>query len=264
MAASALVAIGTPTAFEGRRAYTAPTPPELGRQVWQAIALARGNGKTLAQFAAQVLRCTEWEEVVTGGICPFCGKRRPAPHSIGGWCYVQDTEPTIRTFAEYRRVRENAIIPRFLTFSERETLKKLLRQDLRQEWQIIQNRRKTGYPDPKARYHRHNDPDPAKYAVWSPKVDWGTVQWAYVLQVEPATLWVLRHVRVAVDETGWNQYVASVVGSYSLHAWMPEPDWAQIERQGYQVQDQLEGLFWRHPNHPLREHLPYLPAFMAI
>jgi len=247
-----LVGVGTPTHFEGRCCRTDAYPNGLGKEVWEQIRQTLAQGQSVAAFADHLLRCTDWEEVVTGGICRFCGQSRPAPRWVNGVCFVEDPGIAIRTFRKYIQHRMRSLLTPIPP-----DVRKIWEGELRKEWRVIRNRRKTGYPDPEAVHHTHNEPDPQQYAITSDNVNWEEIDWAYSIQVETETLWILRH--CFPYELSASAFVVA-----RLDLWGTEPDWEAVEVRGWELSHRLGEILHQHPDHPLCRQLPYLPEFIDL
>ena len=58
-------------------------PTGLGAEVWDHVQALRKRGKTLRQFAEELLKYDDWQNYLNGGVCPYCGRRgQGQPHSI--------------------------------------------------------------------------------------------------------------------------------------------------------------------------------------
>jgi hypothetical protein len=270
MSTRGFAGIGTPTQWSGRYNHYDSYPTGLGAEVWATAQRFFYDDQHLHGFAHRLLSFTDWRQMATQGICEYCGQRTGHPHSISGLIAVPFLDRTTLPDTEEALRQQKLEEARRYHWSEER--RALMAQEVHDEWQIVQNLRSCGYPDPDARYHEHDVDDPAASAVTPDTCDWLFMEWGYVLDPNTQTL----HVFVGGIETPmtcsvdiirpdgthewWHdktRYTGALVGSYPLTA--PEPDWQAVDQEGQTVCAQLAKDFAAHPDHPLLASVRALP-----
>ena len=165
------------------------------------------QGKDLKQFAKELLSYGDWREYLNGGVCEYCGKKAGQPHSISGVIFMG--EP----------------------FSP----------------EIQRNLDRTGYRDPKAKYHEHGEGETDQ--MTDQTADPLFIEWVYVLDPGSGLVTVFGNGTAAelmpgqhgtwsnpmgmqeldgtVKQFGGHYWVHVLVSQFSVHG--PEPDWERIE-----------------------------------
>ena len=140
------------------------------------------------------------------------------------------------------------------------------------EWPIIENIRRTGYPDPEAQYHEHDSENPEDEAITPQNCDWLFMEWGYVIDPDHNML----HVLIGCIETpitytveiirpNWardywrdkRRYTGALVDSYDLTG--SEPDWVAVEAAGDALNEKLQAEFATNPHHPLLDSVRAMP-----
>jgi len=145
----------------------------------------------------------DWREYLSGGVCEYCGKKTGQPHSING---------------------------RIMKFAPLDP-------------DIQDNINKTGYPDPLADYHDHNEKStPAHMSEYDPLF----IGWVYILDPENNKIHVLTHcVNPDADPKKFENerytipaYKWEFVCSIDLNG--PEPNWEKIDKMGGNISDKMQ------------------------
>ncbi|AEJ39647.1 hypothetical protein TPY_1463 [Sulfobacillus acidophilus TPY] len=260
MSTRGFVGIGTAEQWTARYNHADSYPTGLGPDVWATAQRFWQEDHHLDGFAQRLLSFTDWRQMATDGVCEYCGQRTGQPHSISGTLFVHAETPA-QTLEDYRA-----------ELQRRGYKKRAAQKAAAEEWPIIQNIRRTGYPDPEARYHPHDSTDPAAIDITPQNVDWLFMEWGYIVDPDRHGL----HVFVGMIPTPvtytveiirangtwelWTdkeRFTGALVGTYDLTG--PEPDWEAVEQAGYAVRDQLEDAFAANPDHPLLAAVRRLP-----
>jgi hypothetical protein len=184
MSTRGCVAIGTPASWRGVYNHWDSYPTDLGKEVWEHLQALLASGKTLEQFASELLRYDDWRAYLRKGLCEYCGKGTTQPHSISGVIDCR-TDKRFKTKAEMRNYYGG--LP---AWKGREAD---IERAVKFEWQIRQNIARTGYPDPQAKYHQHDTRPVQEQHITSDNPDPLFIEWVYVLDPKTATLHVLSH-----------------------------------------------------------------------
>lgn len=137
-------------------------PTGLGAEVWAELV----KHKTLKALLTAVQTVGDWRELESGGICQYCGKQAGQPQSISGLiCTGFRSERPLT--AEEKAVQANI--------------------------------KKTGYPDPQAKWHQHAEQGEA--SQFDPTRDPLFIEWIYVLCPDRDVIEIWTHV-CAYDENG--------------------------------------------------------------
>lgn len=153
------------------------------RGVYEHVVRERAVGqKTLAEIGESILRFDDWRNYIKGGICEYCGKMTSQPHSISGGLSVDER---FKTKAEK--------IEHYIQLWGRDR-KADIKRMVDDEWVIRDNIARTGYPDPEAKHHQHNDlskaVDEQRSSDESFKDSW--IEWVYVINAEADVIHVIR------------------------------------------------------------------------
>jgi hypothetical protein len=229
------VAIGTPACWRGVYNHWDSYPTGLGKTVWDHLQALLGSGKTLEQFAGELLRYDDWRAYLRKGICEYCGKRTTQPHSISG--VVSLREEKFKSKAAIRRYYRS--VPAWRCHD------KEIEAAIRREWQIRANVQRTGYPDPRAIYHEHDLRPVKEQQITSDNPDPLFIEWVYVVEPKARTFFVLSHrgqptpsgnlpVGESPQPVGngrWDYghciYWHELAGSFPIDG--SEPNWAKLE-----------------------------------
>ena len=205
-------------------------PTGLGSAVFET---ARKLG--LAGLVAALQSCSDWCELVSGGICQYCGKKTGQPHSFSGVIVGTSAYAGYAGRKEYvaMRKQQSQGRPELWARYERE----IATLDA-----IEAARKRTGYPDPEAKYHQHGDGAKEQF---NPFLDPLDIEWVYVLEPPRDLIEVwgfakhdplkLRGYRTSGRSM---TYHSGSCYTHILAADVPmnsQPDWAAIE----QVRDRL-------------------------
>lgn len=139
-------------------------PTGLGIDVLETV-LEKG----LDKVAADLQKYGDWREFKAEGVCEYCGKVTGQPHSISGAALMgRMLKPTDAS--------KDAIEAR-------------------------NNIAATGYPDPHAKHHQHNDEDPKKNQ-FDPRRDPLFMEWVYLLRPDTGTIEIYTHAGVPKGHPG--------------------------------------------------------------
>ena len=237
MSTRGCVAIGTPAKWRGVYNHWDSYPSGLGSAVWQHLQTIFKDGETFEAFACELLTYDDWRTYLNNGICEYCGKRTTQPHTISGVIFMR--EEKFKTKEETRRYYRS--LP---AWQGREAD---IEKAVRLEWQIQQNIKRTGYPDPEATYHQHDTRPVEEQQITSDNPDPLFIEWIYVIDPEAAKFHVLVRSGKSKPSTitlggewcvpdgngRWDYghciYWHESVGSFSVDG--PEPDWARLEAE---------------------------------
>jgi hypothetical protein len=240
MSTRGCVAIGTPEKWRGVYNHWDSYPTGLGEAVWQHLQQFLAGGRTLDEFAAELLSYDDWRAYLNKGVCEYCGKRTTQPHSISGAiCLRHDKYATKKDMRDYYRS-----LPAWRgRDAEIERMVQL-------EWMIRERIERTGFPDPDAKYHEHDTRPVEEQHVTSDNPDPLFIEWVYVIDPSSGTFHVLAHngqARLTVplppgewcrkDTAGrWNYghcvYWHELVDSFPIRG--SEPDWSSIQERVWQ------------------------------
>jgi hypothetical protein len=203
MATRGCVAVGTLDKWRGVYNHWDSYPTWLGARLAEHIRNEINNGKTFRQICDDILNYDDWRNYLNGGVCPYCGRKASQPHSISIILYLP---------------------------KEIERIKRADDKDLEpHEVEIKNNLRKTGYPDPEIRYHKHETMDTERLRelqITSDDVDPLEIEWVYILNPDEEIIYVLYSTEVAT-----NQWRYALVGSFSLDEILKDRiDWDALEQ----------------------------------
>lgn len=200
-------------------------PTGLGVDVYQ-----EAKKKGLKKFARDLLKFGDWREYLSDGICEFCGKKVGQPHTIEGTIcgytgtdYLGDRQKKLeaKTVEELTEVLRTTLDGAFAGMAEFNAIR---------QWPIIQNLKKTGYPDPDGLHHKHGQ-GPRDHMT-DKDVDALYIEWVYVL--DPAEdvieVWKSRSVKGKVRKSGVSEYEHIKVTTIPMKG--PAPDWEKVEKLG--------------------------------
>lgn len=200
-------------------------PTGLGAAVWKE---AKKKGvKTLSKA---LLKCGDWREYLSDGICEYCGKKAGQPHSIEGTIfgysgedYAGDREMKLKS----KNVEELAVAIQS-AFGGSFVEPVMARVNAERQWPIVQSFQKTGHPDPDCLYHKHGESK--KDQMTEKTADALFIEWVYVLDPKRDFLEVWHHrvVEGKVRKSGISEYEIFKVTEVSLKK--TEPDWAKIKK----------------------------------
>ncbi len=261
MSTRGFVGIGTAEQFNGRYNHFDSYPTGLGPEVWSTVQRFLHDDRHVNGFAKLLLGYTDWRQVASGGRCDYCGKITGQPHSISGLAFIP-------------RDSNAASITEYIDELQRSSVSAArARERAAEEWPIIENVRRTGYPDPEAKYHEHDADNPEDSAITPENVDWLFMEWAYIVDPARHMLYVLvgcietpityrvEIIRPSGSRDHWNnktRYTSALVGSYDLMG--SEPDWAAVEAAGNALNEKLRAEFAANPHHPLLDTVRTMPS----
>jgi hypothetical protein len=185
----------------------------------------------LAGLIAELVQFGDWCELGTGGICQFCGKKAGRPHSLSAVLY--GFAPHGREVFVKMRAEQAGSDPH---------LKQVYANEISTLDAVEADRARTGYPDPEARYHQHNNGAEDQF---NPFLDPLFMEWVYVL--DPVRnlieVWASaeHNPRKLRGYRGSGRSVPCHSGAHYTHVLAAEvpldsqPDWAAIE----QVRDRV-------------------------
>jgi hypothetical protein len=235
------VAVKTGTGWRGVYNHSDSYPTGLGKELWEHL-----KGKDLKKFAEELLRFDDWRNYLAGGVCPYCGRRGLSqPHSIGGGISGREPGGAASCFgdARFKTKREMREYYRGLPGWRGRNYE--IEREIEHEWEIRRNIRRTGFPDPAVKYHKHGPLDPSHQHIVSEDPDPLFIEWVYVVNPEKRELEVLAHQGIPSDgpvalkpvpsregyfDYGHCKYRHVRIARFSLDG--PEPDWEQIETLG--------------------------------
>jgi len=199
-------------------------PTSLGVEVFAA---ARKLG--IASLIAELLQYGDWRELGTGGICEYCGQKAGQPHSISGGIMGASA------YAAHGG-RQGFVAMRKKQAQGKPDLWAQYQQEIAAIDAIEANRKKTGYPDPEAKYHQHGDNTQDQF---NPFLDPLFMEWIYVLDPVRNLIEVWASARhephVLRGYRGSGRSVPCGSGAHYTHVLAAEvpldsqPDWKAIE-----------------------------------
>jgi len=198
MSTRGCVAIGTLASWRGVYNHWDSYPTGLGQQVWQHLQSGLANGKTLEEFACELLTYDDWRAYLNKGICEYCGKRTTQPHTISGVIFSPRLGEKFETKDQMRRFL--CSLPAWKgRYAE-------IRTVIEREWQIRANIKHTRYPDPEAKYHQHDIRPVEEQHITSKNPDPLFIEWVYIIDPQGNFLYVLGHrYSRASKRTPWNE-----------------------------------------------------------
>ena len=260
MSTRGFVGMGIPDQFHARYNHYDSYPSGLGPKVWTTVRQFLSDDGDLYGFACTLLGYTDWRQMATDGICDYCGQRTGQPHSISGVLGISDQFSHVASLAAYRA-----------TLQQRGFSAPDARRRAREEWPIVTNLRRTGYPDPEAQHHQHDTLDDSD--ITSETCDWVFMEWGYLIDPDAHTLHVMvgcikTPITYATDIIHPNgthefwanrpRYIGALVASYDLAG--PEPAWGGVESDGNALKKTLQATLAANPDHPLLIPLRSLPT----
>jgi hypothetical protein len=205
--------------------------------------------------------------MATDGLCEYCGQRTGQPHSINGRIAFlnRDHLPASRSDL-VRQLRAQA-----KKFGRNGTS---ILTDAAAQWAIIENLHHTGYPDPTALYHQHDDP--ASAAITPGTVDWLFMEWGYILDPDRLALHVYKgcvatpisyeqlFIRPDGQTDRYTQHRYTGTLTHTLALTEPEPDWDSLTREAHTHAEAMEALWAGHPDDEQLRPLQALPPIQII
>jgi hypothetical protein len=201
-------------------------PTGLGSKVY-----AEAKKKGLKKLAEEVLSFGDWREYESGGICEFCGKKAGQPHTIEGTI----SGYTGVDYAGDRKAKLKAKNVEELTEAIRTSpiggaFPEMAPFNAQRQWPIVQNMKRTGYPDPEVKHHKHGDGPEDQ--ITDKDADALYIEWVYVLDPVENTIDVLksRAVKGKVRKSGVSEYEHIKVTSIPMKG--KAPDWKHVQKLG--------------------------------
>jgi len=179
MATRGCVAVGDERNWRGVYNRFDSYPTYLGRNLADELRLwLKDLRKTLREFCNELLKYTDWEEFKSGGVCPYCGKiGRGAPYKISAYIFFAGHPDRDFIAAEVEKLKE---------------------RDDPVSKEILGNIEKTGFPDPKCKWHKHifddNKSSVERHHITSEWPDPIFIEWVYIINPRKETIIVLHHV----------------------------------------------------------------------
>jgi len=271
MSTRGVVAIYRDGTWEGRYNHSSSYPTYLGQNVFETARRYLREDGDLERFATTLLSRTDWREMESDGICAYCGKAGLGqPHSISGLIAYRSAEglPASKEAieAELTAMRK----PWELTVK----VKREIARNARWQWQMAENIRKTGFPDPKGKFHSH---EPFEDCVITPEnAGYASLAWGYVIRPETREMFVLKGgvkspytcTQVIIRPDGrrtsneHSDVTFAQVCVVDLRG--DEPDWAAVEKAGYASRERDEQYLAAHPEDPRCVYLAALPKETVI
>jgi len=241
MSTRGVVAVGTEKSWRGVYNHCDSYPSYLGEDISAELREWLNGGKSLKSFCEKLLQYTDWREFKNGGLCPYCGAiGLGQPHSISG-CIL------------------------FASLSNRELIareiEELENSDDPIDKEILENIKRTGFPDPECKWHEHTRDDgssPEEHHITSDEPDPLFIEWVYIINPIFETITVLHHVsdprykggevkeRPVRKRGGWWDYghcrykhikVATVPIKDAVEG---RVDWEEIERRSEEIARDME------------------------
>lgn len=227
--------MGTPEKWRGVYSHFDSYPEGLGKSLWDHVKQEMATGKTLAEIAGAILLFDDWANYLKGGVCEYCGKMTGQPHSISGAILGMHEE--FKTKAEMRSYY--SALPAWKGREDE------IEQIISQDWVVRNNIQRTGYPDPEAIHHQHNQGSTADNQITHEFSDPLFIEWVYILDPDSNSIHVLTHQGKRVKPLAgeyrsyrmrsgrtryssgciyWHEYVTS------LYLDAPEPEWDNLRK----------------------------------
>lgn len=190
MSTRGCVAFGTPEKWRGVYNHFDSYPTGLGREVWERAIVnlaSPANPRGLLVWRDKVLNFDDWRAYLAGGICEYCGKPAGQPHSINGLicAHAGGARPLAELEREY--LDKYGPLPAW-----KDRAGELLKM-AQEHWQIGENVRATGYPDPDAKYHQHNEGGARKQQLTERRCDPLFIEWIYIIDPDRQEMHVVAH-----------------------------------------------------------------------
>ncbi len=270
MSTRGFVGIGTPDHWDARYNHWDSYPTELGANVRRTAQQFLQQDGHLQGFAQRLLGFTDWRQMASDGLCEYCGQRTGHPHSINGQIAFlnRDALPTSRQDI-VRQMR--AYAKEFQWGAARQAH---ILVDATEEWAIVENLQTTGYPDPTALYHQHDDP--AHAAITPATVNWAFMEWGYIVDPTLLTLHVYKgcvatpisYEQLFIRPSGQTDHYASHrytgILTHTLLLTEPEPDWENLQQEAHTHAEAMEALWANHPDDESLRPLHTLPSIQVI
>ena len=241
MSTRGVVAVGvSENKWEGVYNHADSYPSWLGEDISAELRDWLAEGKSLKSFCEKLLQYTDWREFKNRGLCPYCGIiGRGQPHSISG-CIL------------FASLSNQELIAR--------ELERLANSDDPVDKEILENIKRTGFPDPECKWHEHllDDGSSVKeHHITSDFPDPLSIEWVYIINPIRETITVLHHVgdprykrgkvrEQPVKRGGWWDYghcrckhikVAEVSIKDAVEG---RVDWEEIERKGEEIAKDMQ------------------------
>ena len=223
MSTRGCVAIGKEEGFCGLYNHFDSYPTGLGQEVWKELQKLKKK-RTLDQFPQRLLAFDDWRNYLGGGVCPYCGKK-----GLGQACSIGKV--SIREeFKTKKQMREH-----LNNFSGWKGKEKELEETINEEWEIRNNIKRTGFPDPESKHHGHGE---LTDKITSEDSDPLFIEWVYVVKVKKHQMDILcsvmdagTHKEKIGNGSTYNapNYKHVLVTTIDLNG--KEPNWEEIEKK---------------------------------
>jgi len=182
------VAIKTETGWRGVYNHSDSYPSGLGKELWEHL-----KENDLNKFAEELLRYDDWRNYLAGGVCPYCGRRGLSqPHSItGGISGREFGKVQFRGLGNYRFKTKREMCEYYRGLPAWRGRNDEIEREIEHEWEIRRNIRRTGFPDPEAKYHRHRPLVLSEQQITSENPDPLFIEWAYVIDPRQRSMEIL-------------------------------------------------------------------------
>ena len=264
MSTRGFVGIGTASDWSARYNHFDSYPTGLGPKVWAMAQQFLYDEHHLNGFAHRLLGFTDWRQMETGGTCEYCGRTTGQPHSINGRLFI--TAPPIDVVSQTAYAQYLQSVYGYCP----DAAVRVATED----WPLVNNLRRTGYIDPDARYHQHDDgANPDSYSITPENANWLFLEWGYVIDPDTRQLHVfvgtidtpityrLEYIRADGSRDFYpsaTRYVGMRVTTLDLTG--PEPDWNVVEKKGYAARKRWARRLADCPDHPRLARLRQLPT----
>ena len=239
MSTRGCVAIKTKSGWRGIYNHSDSYPTGLGKELWEHL-----KEKDLNKFAEELLHYDDWRNYLAGGVCPYCGRRGLSqPHSIASAIWNREFgKVRYPDFGTGRFKTKQEMRDYYRSLPAWRGCEEEIEREIEQEWEVRRNIRRTGFPDPEAKYHKHAPLDLPKQQITSENPDPLFIEWVYVVEPKQRTMEIFTNqgfithgpagIEPTLSEDGYFDYghckyrhvcVAKVSLDYA------EPDWDFIE-----------------------------------
>ncbi len=197
---------------------------ELGKDVFE-----EARKVSVGKMIEDLMQVGDWREYVSKGVCEYCGKKKGQPHSIS-------IAASSNVFCGM--TREEFIVMRRKQWGHKSDGEDMLNREMETADYVLESIEKTGYPDPKAKFHKHGQ---GKKNQFDPRKDALFIEWIYLLDKASAKIEVWTHVRASdknpklsctgmIDDSGYT-HVKVLTMNVSKDSAEPVKDWISEEKR---------------------------------